>query len=229
MASDTVIDLSTTAVTFLKKEQENSTPILLSGEQLYDSLPLPPGSRSIRLLELCASKANEPSLAGTLRVANLDASPSFASLSYVWGKEREAASSSASSASPRHTIMCQGGCTLQITANCYEALWHIRKRFRAVVIWVDSICINQEDEEEKVGQIPLMQDIYSLAEAVYIWLGPGDESSDRAIKFLRKRATLGRRMPLAVLAAVTKTAKRRESRVFRNRAWKDLSSTWGRN
>jgi hypothetical protein len=138
------------------------------------------------------------------------------SLSYVWGPK----------SSPSHTITCSLDSTyefkLEITKICYDALCQIRNRFGAVTIWVDSICINQEDEKEKVSQIPLMQDIYSQAESAYIWLGNGNDRSDHAVDFLKRRAASGRRLPLAYRAAVVKKKKVQEMLLFVLRAWRDV-------
>jgi hypothetical protein len=53
-------------------------------------------------------------------------------------------------------------------------------------IWVDAICINQQDHKEKASQIPLMGRIYSAARLVVAYLGPGDEQITRAIKTLKE-------------------------------------------
>jgi hypothetical protein len=45
-------------------------------------------------------------------------------------------------------------------------------------IWIDAICINQEDEEEKGTQIPLMREIYSRARAVVVWMGLSTPETD---------------------------------------------------
>jgi hypothetical protein len=54
-----------------------------------------------------------------------------------------------------------------------------------MTIWVDSICINQEDEVEKSCQIPLVATIYSRAESVIIWLGAGTKASDDVINYFK--------------------------------------------
>jgi hypothetical protein len=191
-----------------------------STRQLYDSLPVLAQSRCIRLLDLDAvvnpdGASPGSALKGTLRVVNLDAARPFVALSYVWGTKE---------AYSRHKIICQPAHELDLTANCYEALWHIRKIFGRTTIWVDSICINQDDDDEKISQLQLMEDIYSQAEAVYIWLGPGDDASDRAMGFLQKRASVGRRMPLAFLTARARShaIEKKELSRFRWRVWKDI-------
>lgn len=57
-----------------------------------------------------------------------------------------------------------------------------------MTIWVDAICINQDDEDEKDHQIPLLDVIYSCATTVYIWLGAGTSTSSSyaAINWLSK-------------------------------------------
>ncbi|OCL08538.1 HET-domain-containing protein, partial [Glonium stellatum] len=86
--------------------------------------------------------------------------PPFAALTYVWGTK----------AAGTNFITC-GASTLAIMQNCHSALEHLRKKLGEFTIWVDAICINQDDEGEKMMQIPLMGDIYSNAKTVYVWLG----------------------------------------------------------
>ncbi|KAH8893993.1 hypothetical protein GQ53DRAFT_858553 [Thozetella sp. PMI_491] len=193
-----------------------------SAAQLYDSLPIPTGSLCVRLLDLDASITSggwtpNARLTGTLRVVNLNSAPSFSALSYVWGEPKPHAPC---------TIVCQDGCELPITASCHQSLWHIRKHFGTMTLWVDSICINQDNDDEKPSQISMMQGIFSQAKTVYIWLGLGDETSDRAMDFLRRRARLGRCIPLAALAPEVKnplgTRDLGDSWHYSIGIWKDL-------
>ncbi|KAI0381327.1 heterokaryon incompatibility protein-domain-containing protein [Hypomontagnella monticulosa] len=50
------------------------------------------------------------------------------------------------------------------------------------LLWIDQICINQDDPAEKVDQIYRMGEIYSKAEKVFIWLGPTANNSDLALE-----------------------------------------------
>jgi hypothetical protein len=56
----------------------------------------------------------------------------------------------------------------------------ITEKLESFLLWADAICINQEDEE-KVGQISRMGDIYRLADRVYAWLGENRKSENDAI------------------------------------------------
>ena len=45
-------------------------------------------------------------------------------------------------------------------------------------IWIDALCINQDDREEKAEQIPCMSAIYGRAERVVVWLGEHVDGSE---------------------------------------------------
>ncbi|KAI0381929.1 heterokaryon incompatibility protein-domain-containing protein [Hypomontagnella monticulosa] len=143
---------------------------------LYDSLPLFTARKSIRVLHLDDGIPESPmtALRGSMRVVDLIDKPVFTALSYVWGAYH----------SPPHEIICDGF-AIKITSNCRAALCALKRNFGPIVIWVDAICMNQQDEKEKETQIPLMGDIYSLAASAYIWLGEETPDSKFAIDYLR--------------------------------------------
>ncbi|KAJ8127487.1 hypothetical protein O1611_g6149 [Lasiodiplodia mahajangana] len=83
-------------------------------------------------------------------------------LSYVWGTEM-----------PRENIFVD----LQIfpvTGNLFEILRSLRHPNTARTIWIDAICINQSDSDEKTRQVRLMRDIYSQTQKTVIYLTEGD-------------------------------------------------------
>jgi len=51
-------------------------------------------------------------------------------------------------------------------------------------LWVDAICMDQKDDDEKSGQIPRMSDIYMRAQEVCVWLGDEAAGSAKAIDFV---------------------------------------------
>lgn len=147
--------------------------------QLYESVPLPAESGSIRLLDIEASDPLQEGggpLRGNFRIIDLFArpAPDFTALSYVWGEIKDAAPTS-------RIFLGADSVTLQLTENCFKALHSLRSSTGSLKIWVDAICINQGDIIEKAHQINLMGDIYSGADKTYIWLGLEDESKTRAI------------------------------------------------
>ncbi|KAI0024385.1 heterokaryon incompatibility protein-domain-containing protein [Xylariomycetidae sp. FL0641] len=155
--------------------------------ELYRHLPVSEATRSIRLLELDAaavgspSAEDEPPLTGTLRVVSLEDSPQFTALSYVWGGY------SAPQKDVLSVLTADGKlANIEITVNCRDALRALRRRYGATRIWIDAICINQADEAEKASQIQHMKEIYSWAEMVYVWLGPGTEQSDHMFRWLEE-------------------------------------------
>lgn len=154
-----------------------------SPRQLYAELPVDAASIRVLTLQPGLSQADQDDtqapLVGQLHVVSMDSHPAFTALSYVWGPYSE----------PRDTVICNG-IKIDITANCKEALLALRRISGPITVWVDAICINQQDDDEKATQLPLMEEIYSWSQTVYIWLGHGSESSDRAMDWLRKASTL---------------------------------------
>ncbi len=85
------------------------------------------------------------------------------------------------------TILVDGTPVL-VTPNLDAALHHLRRPDYPLKLWVDAICIDQNNSEEKETQIQLMGRIYEQAEMTYLWLGPAAEDSDTAMDFLASSA-----------------------------------------
>jgi hypothetical protein len=97
----------------------------------------------------------------------LGSAKDYAALSYTWG-----------TAAPSIPIQLHGKVTL-VSENLYLALLHLRKRGETL-IWVDALCINQEDLAERARQVSHMEEVYRRASLVWVWLGDSDESSELA-------------------------------------------------
>lgn len=74
---------------------------------------------------------------------------------------------------------------LQITKNLEQALRHIRLPNHARRLWVDSICINQADLDERSLQVQRMRLIYKHAARVIVWLGRKVEGLEEAFSLAR--------------------------------------------
>lgn len=59
-------------------------------------------------------------------------------------------------------------------------------RPKSCFLWIDALCINQQDLAEKGEQIKLMSKIYSQAYAVCAWLGGEDLYSQSAMEVIRR-------------------------------------------
>jgi len=82
---------------------------------------------------------------------------------------------SVSKNSPKaHSIVCNG-CPIPVTENLHEGLTQLLKLDSpkaGVKYWVDAICIDQQDVQERAAQVAIMGRIYRSADAVVGWLGP---------------------------------------------------------
>jgi hypothetical protein len=58
--------------------------------------------------------------------------------------------------------------TLEVTTNLELALRYLRRENRARTLWIDALCINQKDEDEKTIQIQRMQWIYANASPIVV-------------------------------------------------------------
>lgn len=124
----------------------------------YESIPLDPTRREIRVLRLAPGSRDETPKA-TLKCVSLDDNPEYNVLSYAWGSNSDLVA-----------IEVQGEEFL-VTRNLYQCLVNLRHETEALSIWVDAICINQRSNEEKNTQVPLMRDVYKFARQAYVWLG----------------------------------------------------------
>ncbi|RGP65272.1 het domain-containing [Fusarium longipes] len=61
----------------------------------------------------------------------------------------------------------------------------LRKGHKEMRLWIDALCLNQKDDQEKSIQVQQMGQIYHMANKVYIWLGPANPSVPSAFTFLR--------------------------------------------
>ena len=66
---------------------------------------------------------------------------------------------------------------MSIPASAFEILWDRASHWRTRWLWVDAICIDQEDADDKTRQVRLMRDIYGKAARTIVWLGDAPDSS----------------------------------------------------
>lgn len=140
-------------------------------QSVYQALN--PAISEIRVLTLHQGSPDEE-LRCTLKTVSLDDKPAFHALSYVWGTDAG------------KTRLHIDDHAVPITSSLAAALHHLRSHhydsleLHSLPLWVDAICINQADPEERGHQVRLMGEIYRQAYRVLSWIGEGDKFSDYA-------------------------------------------------
>lgn len=176
----------------------------------YEKLESP--KNTIRLVRMESISASlETPIRITTRTIRLQDKVPYATLSYTWGnplgvfcskKDRDAI--------PRTDIpiVCNGK-LLEIGENLYRFLCRWRQalaNYEETVresgmpdeleelrppaeFWIDAICINQDDTEEKNQQVSMMGDIYTKSVTTWVWLGEHDQFSLEAFSVLQTLCT----------------------------------------
>jgi hypothetical protein len=140
-------------------------------EYEYDALPDGP---FIRMLTLYPGALDDP-LEGKLELFNITSPESYEPLSYVWGDPKRC-----------DEIICAGQ-RIGLTTSLYNALRRLRQLDQPRRLWVDQICINQEDKAERSQQVQFMNQIYKNASRVLVWLGLDDQAmAEPAFKLVRE-------------------------------------------
>ncbi|KAL3261611.1 hypothetical protein ABHI18_003584 [Aspergillus niger] len=133
----------------------------------YDTLD--PNRQQIRLLSIHPSINKSHPIHCSLHTVSLQDSPKFEALSYVWGTD-----------DATEQIFLNGD-TFHVTPNVAKALHQLRRTFWRRDIWVDAICINQCDIDDKNTQVPLMATIYTTAARVVVMLGDSTPEIELAV------------------------------------------------
>ena len=145
----------------------------MAKEYQYEQLP----DQHVRLLALHPGQfESEICLSLACVLLNIDRPPSYHALSYVWGDTDR---TKCVNIVPGEEQYIQ-----RITDNLYTALKYLRSTEQVRTLWIDAICIHQENVEERSAQVARMADIYRSASKVIIWLGPAGDNSDIAMKTL---------------------------------------------
>lgn len=85
----------------------------------------------------------------------------YHALSYVWGSSKKS-----------RTISLDGN-PFAVTINLESTLRHLRRPTENILLWIDALCINQENDSERTHQVNLMGSIYRSSKGVLVYLGDG--------------------------------------------------------
>ncbi|KAJ4406180.1 hypothetical protein N0V82_010181 [Gnomoniopsis sp. IMI 355080] len=152
------------------------------------------GNVYIRILILLQGTETEPLECSLEKCLLDDASHherEYEALSYCWGLPDRNAS-----------LNCSGS-SLKITETMDVVLRVLRYSDKPRRLWIDQLCINQDDDEEKSQQVRSMRQIYSSAKRTLVWLGPDEQQQGPTVlnlffrfsRLFRKLSKIGRRRP----------------------------------
>src|SRR5436305_219035 len=139
-------------------------------KRLYSNGALRGATPKFRLLQLEPGGWDQQ-LRCTLHELPLDGAPTYKALSYAWDSGFQP------DEVERPSIQCNG-VSVPVSWNLYAALRRLRHVAEPIHVWVDAICINQQDDRERTHQVQMMRDIYHKSDEVAIWLGEGDKYDD---------------------------------------------------
>lgn len=136
----------------------------------YVSLPNGDDNFSIRLIILPPGEIGGD-ISVQLSSHHLKDAPKYEAVSYEWGDAEDKVS-----------IDCNGK-SLLVPRTIIPFLQRTQAKGRERTLWIDSICIDQEDKKEKDSQVGRMSEIYSNASRTLIWLGPERDDSTVGLDF----------------------------------------------
>ncbi|EQB56003.1 HET domain-containing protein [Colletotrichum gloeosporioides Cg-14] len=154
-------------------------------DESYRYQPLPPVVEQnrpppfTRLLLLKPGSAEDP-FEAHLELVHIEQAPPYEALSYTWGKPTE---------QPRDYIWLDGH-PLPIKPNLEDALRSLRFPNQARRLWVDAICIDQSNLDERARQVQYMRLVYKHAARVIVWLGLKTSGTHEALQAAERIARL---------------------------------------
>ncbi|KAF3810025.1 hypothetical protein GCG54_00002474 [Colletotrichum gloeosporioides] len=119
------------------------------------------------------------------QLRSVDTTRNYSAVSYTWGEPDFSVdliidqSNADDDITPKKSL-------LKITPTVDTILRYLRGSHKPVHLWIDALCINQQDENDKAVQIPQMGAIYKCADMVHVWLGDVD-ADEVAIAFANVR------------------------------------------
>ena len=135
--------------------------------------PLDSEKSQIRLVTIHPKDQVSRQIECDLEICSLEEKLHYEALSYVWGDKGY------------DTEILLNGQVFPVGLNLTFALGDLRLADRPRRLWIDAICINQDNHEERSSQVLLMRQIYRYASRVVIWLGIDTPENLSALNLLR--------------------------------------------
>jgi hypothetical protein len=134
--------------------------------------PLNQDDHEVRLVTILPDENTGNPLRCDLKTVRFEQGHSFQALSYAWGDAKPTVQ------------LAIGDDAVSISETLEEALKAVRHPKDPICLWVDAICINQQNVEERNHQVRLMRQIFTCASTVNIWLGERHDGTQDAFQAL---------------------------------------------
>lgn len=143
----------------------------LKGEDCFRTLELYPGTGQDRLkCQLSDARFGDEGV-------------EYEALSYVWGDATTTSHVENLTSSTSSTYM-------PVASNLHHALLALRRSDVSRMLWIDALCIDQSNVQERGEQVAQMDRIFSKAMRALVWLGPSNDRSRSCIEVMRKLGAL---------------------------------------
>lgn len=124
-----------------------------------------PRSRTYQDLELQGfTSLGSAAIECQLKTTNRNTQIEYTALSYTWGEQHDN-----EWYNHGHFIQCNG-ISLRVTSNCLKALWLLRDTGFTGALWIDAICIDQNNVEERSAQVAQIGSVFSRAKDTVVVL-----------------------------------------------------------
>jgi hypothetical protein len=140
---------------------------------------------------LSSEDSNEKAISihTSLRAVNWADKPPYIAVSYMWGDPTILEKILVNNQTFEITVnLHEALCNLQTHGPVHQTHGPVHQTHGPVHLWVDAICINQNDDVEKSDQVRKMTEIYKAATSVFAWLGPSANDSNAAMDSIERIA-----------------------------------------
>ncbi|KAK7957861.1 HET-domain-containing protein [Apiospora saccharicola] len=138
--------------------------------------------------------------------------PEYNAISYRWGDPNN-----------RRPLTANGKQIL-VTSSLHTALAYMRDKLLTKILWIDGVCINQDDTVERSQQVLKMGSIFSGAQCVRIFIGEAEDGDNmaHAMDLLSTLDTLGNRLRFIERVRVDQDGSRGLINMLRRPYWQRM-------
>lgn len=174
------------------------------------------GTESLRLATITINSDGIPSL--TLKAFEFSSPtrPEFHALSYTWNPPYEGDPLRYTEEDMRGILL--NGSKFSVMPNLYDAFFQLHRSCPDMPFWIDALCINQSDLQERKLQVGIMDKIFGGASRVIVWLGKPTYRIELGLKTVERLASVG----LAVSRRIV-----REQRYHSTHSLEEMKDAYG--